>query len=83
MKRLPDSDRKKRFMKTGLPIMLGIAWAPIIWILVIPLLTPVLFTLTGSWPVTQGGVLVIVLFVTYLLLKVFMRLGTKFYSNNQ
>ena len=69
-------------MKTGLPIMLGIAWAPIIWILVIPLLSPVLFTLTASWPVTQGVILLIVLFLTFLLLKVFMRLGTKFYSNN-
>ena len=70
-------------MKTGLPIMVGIAWAPIIWILLIPILTPILYTLSSSWPVTQGVILLIVLFATVLLLKLFRHLGTKFYSNNQ
>jgi hypothetical protein len=83
MKLFSDSDQKKRFMKTGLPIMLGIAWAPIIWMLFIALLGPIVYTLTASWPVTQGAILLIVLFTTYLLLKVFMRLGEKFYSGNQ
>jgi hypothetical protein len=83
MKLFTDSDHKKRFMKTWLPVMVGIAWAPIIWILLIPLLSPILYALSSSWPFTQGVILLIVLFATYLLLKLFRRLGTKFYSNNQ
>jgi hypothetical protein len=83
MKLFSDSDQKKRFMKTGLPIMLGIAWAPIIWMLFIAILGPILYALTASWPVTQGTILIIVLIATYSLLKVFMRLGAKFYSSNQ
>ncbi len=63
--------------------MVGIAWAPIIWILLIPLLTPLLFTLTGSSSVTQGLILLVVLFMTYLLLKLFGHLGTKFHSKNE
>ncbi len=63
--------------------MLGIAWAPILWILLVPIFTPILFTLTGSWPVTQGVILLIVLFMRYLLLKLFGHLGTKFHSKNE
>ena len=83
MKRFKDSDTKKKFMKTGLPIMLGLAWAPILWMIFIAILGPVLFTLTGSWPVAQGFILLIVLLTAYLLLKGFMHISTKFYSNNQ
>ncbi len=83
MKRFKDSDTKKKFMKTGLPIMLGLAWAPILWMIFIAILGPVLFTLTGSWPVAQGVILLIVLLAAYLLLKGFMYISTKFYSNNQ
>jgi len=70
-------------MKTGLPIMLGIAWAPIIWMLLIAILGPPLFSLTGSWLVTQGANLLIALIATVLLLKLFIRLGAEFYKNNQ
>ncbi|NMW20745.1 MAG: hypothetical protein HKK67_03780 [Chlorobiaceae bacterium] len=79
----PDSETKKRFMKTGLPIMLGIAWAPIIWMLFISSLGPLLFALTGSWTATQVVVLLAVLLATYFLLRFFMRVGTKFYTDNQ
>jgi len=83
MKLFKDSDAKKRFMKTGLPIMLGIAWAPILWMIFIAILGQVLFTLTGSWPLVQGVILLMVLLAAYLLLKGFMYISTKFYNNNQ
>lgn len=70
-------------MKTGLPIMLGIAWAPILWMIFIAILGQVLFTLTGSWPLVQGVILLMVLLAAYLLLKGFMYISTKFYNNNQ
>ncbi len=80
MKLFPDFETKKRFMKTGLPIILGIAWSPIIWMVVIATLGQGVFALTGSWPVAQGVVLVIVFLVVYVLLRVFMQIGRKFYG---
>lgn len=80
MKLFPDFETKKRFMKTGLPIILGIAWSPIIWMVVIATLGQGVFALTGSWLVTQGVVLVIVFLVVYVLLRVFMQIGNKFYG---
>ena len=67
-------------MKTGLPIILGIAWSPIIWMVVIATLGQGVFALTGSWLVTQVVVLVIVFLVVYVLLRVFMQIGNKFYG---
>lgn len=81
MKLFPDFETKKRFMKTGLPIILGVAWSPIVWMVVIATLGQGLFTLTGSWPVTQLIVLVIVFFAMYMLLRAFMRIGSKFYGD--
>jgi len=83
MKLFPDSDTKKRFMKTGLPVMLGIAWAPIIWMATIATIGPVLFALTGSWTVAHALVLIVVLLVSYLLLKVFVRIGDRFYGGGR
>lgn len=80
MKLFPDFETKKRFMKTGLPIILGIAWSPIIWMVVIATLGQGVFALTGSWFVTQGVVLVIVFLVVYVFLRVFMQIGNKFYG---
>ncbi len=83
MKLFNDSYTKKRFMKTGLPIMLGIAWAPIVWMAFIAILGPVLYSLTGSWPIAQGVILLSALAATVFLLKAFMLLSTRFYKNNQ
>ncbi len=65
-------------MKTGLPVILGIAWAPIIWIMMMSTVGTLFFRLTGSWPVTQVVILLTVLLVTFFLLKFFMRIGQKF-----
>ncbi|MEI6692676.1 MAG: hypothetical protein WCL43_08125 [Chlorobium sp.] len=83
MKLFPDLDTKKRFMKTGLPFMVGVAWAPIIWMLSIASLGPAFFSLTGSWPVTQTAIALIVLLATYILLKLFQRIGSRFYSKDE
>lgn len=83
MKLFPDFETKKRFMKTGLPIILGIAWSPIIWMVVLATLGQGVFALVGSWLVTQAVVLVIVVLVMYLLLRLFMRIGNKFYGEER
>ena len=80
MKLFPDFDTKKRFMKTALPVIFAIAWAPIIWMVLIATLGQGLFALTGSWLIGQVVTIVIVFFVTSLLSGAFIRLGSKFYS---
>ena len=80
MKLFPDFDTKKRFMKTGLPIILGIAWSPIIWMVVIATLGKGVFLLTGSWGIAQVITVVIVFLVIFLLLRVFRGIGGKFYG---
>ncbi|TLU58345.1 MAG: hypothetical protein FDX18_03710 [Chlorobium sp.] len=80
MKLFPDVDTKKRFMKTGLPVILGIAWAPIIWMVVIAMFASPLFALSGSWLLTHGVILIIAFLVTFLFLRFFMRIGNKFYG---
>lgn len=64
-------------MKTGLPIILGIAWAPIIWIIVISTAGQILFAFTGSWLFTQGATLILVILATFLFLRFFRVIGRK------
>ncbi len=78
MKLFPDVETRKQFMKTALPVIFGIAWTPIIWMIVLSTIGPALFAVTGSWPVSQGAILLIVLLVTSLFIKLFMRIGRKF-----
>ncbi len=80
MKLFPDVETRKRFMKTALPVIFGIAWTPILWMLVLSTVGPALFSVTGSWPVTHGAVIIMVLLVTSLFIKLFMRIGRKFHN---
>ncbi|NTW56452.1 MAG: hypothetical protein HGB20_05345 [Chlorobiaceae bacterium] len=82
MKLFKDSEEKKRFMKNGLPYILGVAWTPIVWILFIAVLGPILFVLTGSWLVAQAAVLLLSVLVVFLLLKLFRRFGFRFYEKD-
>ncbi|NTU98370.1 MAG: hypothetical protein HGA62_11255 [Chlorobiaceae bacterium] len=75
-----DNEEKKRFMKAGLPYILGIAWTPIIWILFIAVIGPLLFILTGSWVVTQILILGFAIVTVYFLLRLFRRFNFRFYG---
>ncbi|MFZ4525544.1 MAG: hypothetical protein ACOYOE_08365 [Chlorobium sp.] len=81
MKLFPDVETRKRFMKTALPVIFGIAWTPIIWMMVLSIVWPALFAVTGSWPVAQGAIIIIVILVTSLFIKLFMRIGRKFHND--
>lgn len=80
MKLFPDFDTKKRFMKTALPVILAIAWAPIIWLIAIATLGQGVLALTGSWLMAQVITIVTVLIIAPLLSMVFVRMGGYFYS---
>ena len=74
MKLFTDAEKRKRFMKTGLPYLLGIAWAPIIGVIVTAILGKPIATQLG-WPLTLGITGMMTLLLIYLLLKFFRRTG--------
>ncbi len=67
-------------MKTGLPVMLGIVWSPIIWMTISSALGNPLFSLFGSWAAVQLVVLACVVPAVYVLLRLFVRIGDKFHD---
>jgi len=69
-------------MKTGLSSLLGIAWTPIIGVLVAATVGKPLATLMG-WPVTLGLTAMITLLLAWLLLKVFQRTGKRFHRESR
>jgi hypothetical protein len=83
MKLIPDKASRQQFMKKGLTVILGVAWAPIIWLLVTALLSSSLSALTGSWMVTQGVILVFAFAATLTLLRFFVRIGDKFHGSSR
>jgi uncharacterized membrane protein YfcA len=82
MKLFPDKTSRKRYMKTGLVVILGIAWLPIIWMLVTALFGSLLGSLTGSWILSQALILLFAALVTFLLLRLFVRIGDKYHGRS-
>jgi hypothetical protein len=74
MKLFTDAEKRKRFMKRGLPYLLGIAWTPIIGVVVTAAVGKPVAGLIG-WQSTLAVTGLITLVVVYLLLKFFRRTG--------
>jgi|WetSurMetagenome_2_1015567.scaffolds.fasta_scaffold220710_3 1,4-dihydroxy-2-naphthoate octaprenyltransferase len=81
MKIFPDVETRKQFMKQFLPVILGVAWTPIIWIMLMLVLAPLLIVVAGAW--TQLIVLVLSVLAAWLLLKLFRRFNFNFYERGQ
>lgn len=80
MKLFGDSEFRKRFMKSGLPVALAVAWAPIIWMTLTALLGPLLLRLTSSFLAVQTIVLPLTLLSIFLFLRAFRVLSSRFYG---
>jgi len=80
MKLFGDPEFRKRFMKSGLPFILAVAWAPIIWMALTALLGSFLLRLTSSVLVVQTIVLPLSLLSIFLFLRVFRVLSDRFYG---
>lgn len=80
MKLFTDLETRKRFMKKGLPLILAVAWAPIVWMLLTAVLAPVLLPATRSIILVQGVILPLTVAVLLLFLRFFRLLGEKFYG---
>ena len=82
MKLFPDVESRKRFMKTSLFFLLGIAWTPVIWVIVAAMVGKPMVALMG-WPVMLGISGMMTLFFIFLFLRFFNRSGKKFNDDSQ
>ncbi|EAT58442.1 conserved hypothetical protein [Chlorobium ferrooxidans DSM 13031] len=83
MKFFPDKETRKRFMKPTLTAVVGVAWLPIVWLLITATFGTALSAFTGSWIAAHSIILLIAIFVTLVLLRLFIRLGDKIKSGSQ
>ncbi|MBM3161934.1 MAG: hypothetical protein FJZ79_01080 [Chlorobi bacterium] len=79
MKLFGDLETRKRVMKKSLPVVLAIAWAPILWLLFMAVLVQPLLQTTGSMLLAQAIVLPLTAGSVLAFLRVFRSLSEKIY----
>jgi hypothetical protein len=77
MKLFPDEQKRKKFMKGGLPVVFTIAWTPIVWMLLASLLGPVIEPVFHSWQPVVLIIGVMTLLSMLLLIRLFKTVGLK------
>uniref|UniRef100_Q3ASW9 Uncharacterized protein n=1 Tax=Chlorobium chlorochromatii (strain CaD3) TaxID=340177 RepID=Q3ASW9_CHLCH len=76
-----DAEKRKRLMKGGLPLILAVAWMPIVGMVVLVIIGAPLATLVG-WPFTFVLVGAVTLSLLWLFLKLFRKSGHKIKQGN-
>jgi len=79
MKLFPDIETRKLFMKKGLPFILALAWAPIVWMLLSSLLAPFLSGFTGSFLLAQSVIVPVTVLVLFVFVRIFRFIGKYIY----
>ncbi|ACF11712.1 conserved hypothetical protein [Chlorobaculum parvum NCIB 8327] len=82
MKFFPDEEKKKRFMKNGLPVMFAVAWTPIIWMVLAAVLGPVLERVLPVWQLVVLIIAMLSVLAMVMLVRLFRILGLKFFGEN-
>ena len=82
MKLFPDTESRKRFMKTSLHFLLGIAWVPVLWVIVMAMVGKPIAALMG-WPVTLGISGMMTLLFLFLFLRFFSYNGKKINDSSE
>ncbi|RXK88512.1 hypothetical protein EST62_03050 [Chlorobaculum sp. 24CR] len=82
MKLFPDKDKEKRknFMKGGLPVVLAVVWAPIIWMALAAFLGPVMERVIGVWQLNVAILAVATLLAMVGLIRLFKLAGLKIFD---
>lgn len=78
MKWFPEKEKRKKYMKFGLPAVFTIAWTPVVWTVVAALLGPPMERVFSSWQPVVAVLSVATLLVMTLLLRVVRTAGLKF-----
>lgn len=63
------------FMKTALPLLLGLVWAPIVWLSVSSMLSPALLGLSASYALAGVISLLFSAAIVFLFVRLFARLA--------
>jgi len=82
MKFFPDEEKKKRFMKNGLPVVFAVAWTPIIWMVLAAVLGPVLERVLPVWQLVVLIIAMLSVLAMVMLVRLFRILGLKFFGEN-
>jgi len=83
MKLFPDEQKKKKFMKGGLPVVFTIAWTPIVWMLLASLMGPVIEPVFHSWQPVVLIIGVMTLVAMLLLIRLFRGAGLKVFDKGE
>jgi len=67
-------------MKSGLPVILAVAWAPIVWMLFMAFLVPLLLPVMKSFILVQVIVVPLTAISLVFLLRLFRVLSERFYG---
>ncbi len=67
-------------MKSGLPVILAVAWAPIVWMLFMAFLVPLLLPVMKSFILVQVIVVPLTAISLVFLLRLFRALSERFYG---
>lgn len=80
MKLFSDIETRKLFMKKWLPVILALAWAPILWMFLSSLLAPVLIQVIGSFVLAQAVILPLTVLLLLVFIRLFVYIGKKIYG---
>jgi hypothetical protein len=80
MKLFPDKEKRKNFMKGGLPIILAVVWTPIIWMTLAAVLGPAMERVIGVWQVNVIILAVATVLAMIGLIRLFKMTGLKFFE---
>lgn len=80
MKLFPEKEKRKRFMKNGLPVIFTVAWTPVVWMLLATLLGPPMQQLFTAWQPVMLIIGVSTIIVMLILFRLFRRTGLKIFE---
>jgi len=81
MKIFPDEETRKRFMKNGLPVLLAVVWAPIIWMVLAAVLGPLLERVLPLWQLVFLVIGMMTVFAMVMLVRLFRIVGLKVFGD--
>jgi membrane protein YdbS with pleckstrin-like domain len=83
MKLLPDKEKKKKFMKNGLPVIFAVAWTPIIWMVLVSIAGPLMERMFHAWQPVVIIIAVATVLVMIALIRLFKMAGSRIFDNGQ
>ncbi|NTV67470.1 MAG: hypothetical protein HGB06_07285 [Chlorobaculum sp.] len=83
MRLFPDEQTKKRFMKNGLPVIFGVVWTPIIWMLLVSIAGPLMQRMFQAWQPVVISLALVTLLVMVVLIRLFKIAGSRFFEKSE